>query len=81
MKITVYSTSACPICKLLREFLKEKNLAFKDKIVDKDEAAMKEMAELSGGRIGVPFVVIEKDGKTEKLLGFDKSRLTQALGI
>lgn len=81
MQITIYSTTTCPYCKMLKEYLKEKGISFTEKIVDQDDAARDEMVKISGGFMGVPFTVIDKDGKKETVLGFDKGKLNDILGI
>jgi glutaredoxin len=82
MQVIVYSTSTCPYCKMLKDFLKEKNISFIEKIVDLDETAKDEMLASSGGFLGVPFTVIQKDdGSRENVIGFDKGKLEQILPI
>lgn len=82
MNITIYSTTTCPYCKMLKDYLKGKNIAFTEKLVDMDEGAQKEMAEVSGGFLGVPFTLITKDdGIKETVLGFDQGKINSTLGI
>lgn len=82
MKITIYSTTTCPYCKMLKDYLKEKSITFTEKLVDQDDAAREEMTTVSGGFLGVPFSVITKDdGSKETVLGFDKGKLNQVVGI
>ncbi|TEU01930.1 glutaredoxin family protein [Candidatus Woesebacteria bacterium] len=82
MQITIYSTTTCPYCKMLKKYLTEKNISFIEKLIDQDDAARDEMAKESGGFLGVPFVVIVKDdGSKEMVVGFDKSKLNSILGI
>jgi len=82
MKITVYSTTTCPYCKMLKDYLSEKGFAFEEKLIDTDERIRLEMEKISGGFLGVPFVVIEKDNLTkETIFGFDKGKLNLSLGI
>jgi glutaredoxin 3 len=81
MQVTVYSTTTCPYCKMLKDYLNEKAVSYVGKLVDTDEAAQKEMAEISNGFMGVPFVVVEKDGNRETIVGFDKGRLNYILGL
>ncbi len=67
---------------MLKDYLRTQNLQFTEKLVDTDEAAQKEMAEVSGGFFGVPFTLIVKDdGTKETVLGFDKGKLDSVLGI
>lgn len=81
MKVTLYSTTTCPYCRMLKDFLKEHNLDFTEKLVDQDDRAKNEMLDLSGGFLGVPFTLIEKNGKKETIIGFDKGRLSDILGV
>ena len=70
MTITVYSTPTCPYCKLVKEFLQEKNLAFTDVDVSADSDAAKDMVKLSG-QMGVP--VININGQI--IVGWNKQAL------
>jgi len=80
MNIIIYSTTTCPYCKMLKDYLKEKNIAFTEKLVDTDDAAREEMMASSGGFLGVPFTVISKDDGTKvTVLGFDKGKLEASL--
>lgn len=82
MKITVYSTTTCPYCKMLKDYLSEKGFAFEEKLIDTDERIRLEMEKISGGFLGVPFTIVEKDDQTkETIFGFDKGKLNSALGI
>ena len=82
MTVTVYSTTTCPYCKMLKDYLAEKKVSFNDKLVDQDDAAKDEMMEASGGFLGVPFTIIKKDdGGQETVIGFDKGKLNEILGI
>jgi glutaredoxin len=82
MQITIYSTTTCPYCKMLKDFLNAKNLPFTEKLVDMDETAKVEMATISGGFLGVPFIAITlENGNKEIVIGFDQGRLNSILGI
>lgn len=74
--VRVFSTSTCPYCVTLKEFLKEHNIEFEDIDVSEDEKARDEMVEKSG-QMGVP--VVEIDG--EIVVGFDKEKIKQLLKI
>lgn len=75
-KVVVYSTPTCPYCIRVKEFLKEKNVPFENKDVSVDMAAAEEMIQKSG-QMGVP--VLDIDG--EIIIGFDRARIQQALGL
>ncbi len=67
---------------MLEEFLKGKNVSYEEKSVDRDEAAKEEMLKDSQGFLGVPFTVITKDdGTKDTVLGFDKGKLAEVLGL
>lgn len=88
MNIKIYSTTTCPYCKMLKDYFVSKNISFEEKLVDQDEEAKTEMANESGGFLGVPFTVITKDDvgvggthdtKTYHVIGFDKGKLEELL--
>ena len=80
--ITIYSTTTCPYCKMLKDYLTEKKFAYTEKLVDIDDAAKEEMMASSGGFLGVPFSLIVLDnGSKETILGFDKGKLNKVLDI
>ena len=66
MQVIIYSTTTCPFCKMLKDYLASKNIAFSEKLVDMDEAARQEMSANSGGFLGVPFTLIIKDDGTKE---------------
>ncbi len=82
MQIVIYSTTTCPYCKMLKDYLTEKNFPYTEKLVDMDDAARDEMMASSGGFLGVPFTAITKDdGGKDTVVGFDKGKLNSILGI
>lgn len=72
--IIVYSTPACPYCRLVKEFLESKGVDYLEKDVSSDEAAGQEMIDKSG-QMGVP--VIEIDG--EIVIGFDREKIEKLI--
>ena len=75
-KIRIFSTLACPYCVTLEEFLKENGFSFEKIDVGVDEKAKQEMIERSG-QMGVPVVEINN----EIIIGFDRKKITELLGI
>ncbi len=75
-KVTVYSTSTCPWCTKVKEFLKESKVEFEEKNVGEDDTARNEMVEKSG-QMGVP--VIDIDGTV--IVGFDQEAIKKALKL
>ena len=73
MRITLYATTTCPYCKMVKDYLTAKNLPFTEKLIDQDELIKAEMMRLSDGYLGVPFTLVEKDnGESKKCVGFDQ---------
>ena len=79
--VKLFKTHTCPFCKMESEFLKEKGIQFEEVFVDNDAEMAKRLIEESG-QMGVPFTEITKDdGTVEKILGFEKDKISAALGI
>ncbi len=74
--VTVFSTTTCPWCVKVKEFLKQNNVKYTEKNVGEDQEAADYMIEKTG-QMGVP--VTEIDGKF--IVGFDVSSLKKALGL
>lgn len=80
--VVIYSTTTCPYCVMLKKYLGEKGISFTEKLIDQDVVAQEEMATLSGGFMGTPFTVITKDDGTQvKVMGFDKEKVDETLGL
>ena len=73
--ITVYSTKNCSACKLLKGYLKENHLEYKEVLVDEDEEAFNLMFEKSGGVSSVPQIQIND----QYLIGFSKKKLNDII--
>jgi glutaredoxin-like YruB-family protein len=74
--VKVYSTATCPWCIRVKQFLKENNIDFQNIDVSDNQQAADELVEKSG-QMGVPVLDIEG----EVIVGFDKERIRQSLGI
>ena len=72
--VIVYSTTTCPFCVMVKDWLKGKNVTYNDFNVGLDQGKAKEMMEKSG-QMGVPVIEIEG----EIIIGFDKPKLETAL--
>ncbi len=67
---------------MLKDYLTQNGVFFEERLVDQDDLAKEEMIKESGGFLGVPFTVITKDGGAkESVVGFDKGRLGEILGV
>lgn len=74
--VTVYSTPTCSWCNTLKTYLRKNRIPFTDVDVSRDQGAAEEMVRRSGQQ-GVPQTDI--DG--EIIVGFDKKRINELLGI
>jgi glutaredoxin-like YruB-family protein len=74
--VTVYSTPTCPWCIRTKQFLKENNVPFTDFDVSSNSEKAEEMTQKSG-QMGVPVLDIEGT----IIVGFDKEKIKQSLGI
>lgn len=74
--VKIYSTSTCPYCIRVKQFLTDNNIDFVNFDVGADSLAAEEMVKKSG-QMGVPVLDIEG----EIIVGFDKERIKQALGL
>ena len=81
MKVTIYSTTTCPYCKLEKEYLDSKGIKYENIFVDQDAKAAEDMVKISN-QMGVPFTVItQDDGLVVTILGFDRGKIDSALGL
>lgn len=72
--VTVYTTTSCPYCVMLTNFLSDKNISFQEVNVEKDPKAMKKVVQTTG-QMGVPQT--EVNGKW--VVGFDPDNIMSAL--
>lgn len=77
--ITIYSTSDCAICRALMQWLDSKSIDYTKVIVDQVDGGIQDLMKVSGGAIGVPFTVIDRDGQVTKVSGFDRGSIQSAL--
>jgi glutaredoxin 3 len=75
-KVVIYSTPTCHFCQMTKAFLKENNIEFTDHDVSTDAERRKEMIEKSG-QMAVPVVYVGD----EMMIGFNKDKLSAALGL
>ena len=76
MTVKVYSTPACPYCRMAEKYLEENNIKYEHIDVSSNQVKADEMINKSG-QMGVP--VIDIDGKI--IIGFNKPEIEKALGL
>ncbi len=75
-KVKIYTTPACAYCHMAKDWLKENSIEYEEFNVATDEEKRKEMMEKTG-HMAVPVIEIGD----EIILGFDKKRISELLGI
>ena len=73
-EIVIYTTPTCQYCKMAKEYMKQKGIAFKELNVAQDREALQEMVRLTERR-SVPVI---RCGN-EVMVGFDPGRLDQMI--
>ena len=74
--VSIYTTPTCVYCKMTKDFFKQNNVEYQEFDVASNLEKRKEMIEKSG-QMGVPVVFID----SEIMIGFDKGKLQELLGI
>ncbi len=75
-QVSIYTTLACVYCKAAKEFFKENKVEYQEYDVASNPEKRKEMIEKSG-QMGVPVIFVDN----EMVVGFNKAKLQQLLGI
>ncbi|KYD24673.1 glutaredoxin family protein [Geobacillus sp. NFOSA3] len=73
-RVTVYTTTTCPYCVMVKNFLREQGVPFEEVNVQRDPVAARKLVETTG-QVGVPQ--IEIDGQW--VIGFDPDAIMQLL--
>lgn len=74
MPVTVYTTTRCPYCVMLKNFLKEKEIAFHEVNVESNPEKMQQLIKTTG-QMGVPQTEING----QWIIGFDPNSIMDAL--
>ena len=75
-KVIIYSTPTCIYCRLAKEWLKQNNISFVDYDLSVDAERREEIIKKTG-QMGVPVIEVDE----EIIIGFDKKKLSELLGI
>ncbi len=76
LRVTVYTSPACPACNRVKTYLKNNNIPFRSIDISRDERAARDIARRSGQQ-AVPQIDI--NGRI--VVGFDQNKLNALLGI
>ncbi|UOY93000.1 glutaredoxin family protein [Ectobacillus sp. JY-23] len=78
-KVIIYTQETCGPCHAEKEWLTSHNISFEDRDIRKNGAYMQEVVDL--GASATPVTVVELDGKREVVMGFDREKLANILGL
>lgn len=77
-KITVFSTTTCAYCPMVKEWLKNKGLDYEEVVLDQDPSRQQEVLQKSGS-LSVPVTIVEQDdGMEQVVIGFNPGQLAAA---
>jgi len=74
-RIIIFTSSSCPWCDRVKQYLREKKFRFRDVNVERDCEATREL-ERRNIR-GVPVILINN----QPIVGFNKAKIDKLLGI
>ncbi len=75
-RVIVFTTPTCRYCRMVKRYLRERGVPFKDVDVSRDAAAARDMVRRSRQQ-GVP--VLDIGGKI--VVGFDRPKIDRLLGL
>lgn len=76
LRVTVYSSPACPACGLVKSYLQKNGVSFRSVDISRDERAAREIVRRSGQQ-----AVPQTDINGRIVVGFDRGKLAALLGI
>ncbi|OZU88609.1 NrdH-redoxin [Virgibacillus indicus] len=72
--VTVYTTTQCPYCVMLKNFLSEQNISFKEVNVETKPEIMQRLVNTTG-QLGVP----QTEVNGQWIVGYDRDNIMKAL--
>ncbi len=74
-RVIIFTSSSCPWCNRVKQYLREKRFRFREVNVEKDPEGARELRRRN--IMGVPVVLINN----QPIVGFDKVKIDKLLGI
>jgi glutaredoxin 3 len=74
-RVIIFTSSSCPWCNRVKQYLKEKRFRFREVNVEKDPDGARELKRRN--IMGVPVVLINN----QPIVGFDKVKIDKLLGV
>jgi len=79
-QVSIYTTPTCVYCKMAKEFFKNNKIDYQEIDVATDPAKAQEMIDKSG-QLGVPVIIVEKNGQENVVIGFVEKKLRKLLDL
>ena len=77
MTADLYTTPSCGYCRQAKDYLRKLGISVNEKDITKDQKYMQEFERRVGAHSGVPVIFL----KGTKIIGFDKNKIDNILGI
>lgn len=74
-RVIIFTSSSCPWCNRVKQYLREKKFRFREVNVERDPEGARELRRRN--IVGVPVVLINN----RPIVGFDKAKIDELLGI
>jgi glutaredoxin 3 len=74
-RIIIFTSSSCPWCNRVKQYLREKRFRFREVNVERDPEGARELRRRN--IMGVPVVLISN----HPIVGFDKAKIDKLLGV
>ena len=74
-RVIIFTSSSCPWCNRVKQYLREKRFRYREVNVERDPEGAREMRRRN--IMGVPVVLINN----YSIVGFDKAKIDKLLGI
>lgn len=82
MNVTIFSSSNCAVCHAQMQWFDGQGVSYSNIVIDEDDGGMEKLLEATGGVIqGTPFTLVEVDGTTTSIAGFDRKKLVDLLKL
>ncbi len=81
--ITIYTTTTCPSCNMVKTYLKAKGQTYSEVNVDVEPDLRQAAIDISGGAMTTPVTVIRdsESGEQKVTVGWNAGKLAAALAV
>lgn len=80
-QVTVFSTTYCPSCQTLKQWMEQQNIDYQSVNVEKEPQRQAELIAKSGSFLVPVTLITHPDGREEVVQGTQYAKIKTALGI